>query len=180
MRTTLWAGLLALAMVAGCLGSPDPAGISDATLNEHGWSQTDQTEQSVAMGLGQISTRDYRGPGNQDTTGATVATATDVPILDERRFVPQAIERVEEQRGIDFKEAGSTTVSLPELGVDNAEANLYEFQKDGANGKAILITPDQCDGFVISVGFGVTGAGGFSASDATYEEAKDVARNVVC
>lgn len=180
MRTALLAGLLVVAMTAGCLGDVQPAAISEAELNERGWSQTDASEQSVAMGLGQIAQSEYRPNGGSDVTGVTVATTTDIPILDERRFIPQALEKVEENRGIQFTEAGSTTVSLPELGVDSSEAELYTFSKDGADGKAILITPDQCDSFVVTVGYGVTGAGGFQATDATYEEARDVARNVVC
>lgn len=180
MRTALMAGVLALAMMAGCLGDVQPAGISEAELNERGWSQTGSSEQSVAMGLGQISQGEYRPSGGSDVTGVTVATTTDIPILDERRFIPQALEKVEKDRGITFTEAGTTTVSLPQLGVDSSEAELYTFTKDGADGKAILITPDQCDSFVITVGYGVTGAGGFQATDATYQEARDVARNVVC
>lgn len=179
MRAELPVVLLAIVLTAGCLGGVEAAQISQDTLDDRGWTQTDSSEQSVAMGLGQINTVDYR-KGGLDATGVTVATTTDVPILDERRFIPQALERVEQQRGISFEEAGTTTVSLPQLEIDSAQANLYDFQKDGANGKAILITPDRCDGFVISVGYGVTGAGGFSANQQTYQEARDVARNVVC
>lgn len=180
MRTALWAGLLAIALTAGCLGGVEPAQISEQKLNDEGWSQSDSSEQSVAMGLGQIATRDYRPGGQGDATGVTVATTTNIPILDENRFVPRALEKVEKERGIDFKKAGTTTISLPELGAENVEAELYDFRKSGASGKAILFTPEQCDSFVVTVGYGVTGTGGLSASEATYQEAKNVARNVVC
>lgn len=180
MRTALWAALLALAMVAGCLGDVQPAGISEAKLDEQGWSQTKSNEQSVAMGLGQIAQSEYRPEGGSDVTGVTVATTTNIPILDERRFIPQALEKVEKERGIQFTEAGSATVSLPQLGVDSSEADLYTFTKGGADGKAIVITPQQCDSFVVTVGYGVTGTSGVQATDATYDQAKDVARNVVC
>lgn len=176
----MWAGLLVMAMLAGCLGDVQPAEISDQTLQQKGWSQTDSSDETVAFGLGQITTRDYRPSGGTDATGATVASTTDVPILDERRFIPQALERVEEQRGISFQEDGTTTVSLPSLGIDSTEADVYTFTKGGADGKAILITPEECDSFVISVGYGVTGTGGFQATDKTYQEAKEIARNVVC
>jgi hypothetical protein len=177
MRTALLVALAVMAPVAGCLGDVQGASISEQKLQEEGWSQSDSSEKSVAMGAAQLVTTDYRPNGGGDTTGVTVATTNDVPILDEKRFIPQAIERVEEQRGIDFQEDGSTKVDLPELGVDQADAQLYKFNKDGAQGKAILITPDQCDGFVITVGFGVTQG---VTGAATYEPAKDVARHVVC
>lgn len=180
MRRALWAVLLATATMAGCIGDIHPAQISEATLDEQGWSQTDSSEQSVAMGLGQITTRDYRPLGGTDATGVTVATTTDIPILDERRFIPQALEQVEEERGITFEEAGSTTLSLPRLGIDSTDADLYEFTKSGAEGKAVLITPESCDGFVLTVGYGITGTGGIQAIEKTYEEARDVARNVEC
>lgn len=181
MRRTLWASLvLASLLLSGCLGSVSPAEISQNTLDQRGWSETNTDEQSVAMGLAQIVTKDYEPNGSPQGTGAIVATTNNVPILDESRFIPRAIERVEQQRNIELEEAGTTTVSLPELGVEGVDAQLYTFQKSGASGKAILFTPDTCGPFVVTVGYGITGAGGISGVEQTYNEAKNVARNVVC
>jgi hypothetical protein len=179
MRAALWAGLLALAMMAGCLGGVDPAEISEQTLNQKGWSQTNSDTQPVAMGLAEIATKEYRGPSGQDATGVTVATTNDIPILDERRFIPNAIEKIEEKRGITLEKTGTTKVSLPQLGGTETDADVYDFEKSGAQGKAVLITPEECDPFVISVGYGLT-QGSELAGSATYNEAKDVARNVAC
>lgn len=180
MSQVRWAVLLALATLAtGCLGGVTPAKISQSTLDNNGWSQTNRQEQGVALGLGQLVQRDYRPSGSPPGTGAVVASTNDVPILDESRFIPQALERVEQERNIDLQESGTTTVSLPELGGQQVEAQLYTFQKSGATGKAILLKPDQCDPFVVAVGYGITGGGGVGIQK-TYNEAKRVVRGVVC
>lgn len=181
MRKPWWiVVLVASLLTTGCLGSVSPARIDQGTLDDKGWRETDTTEESVAMGLGQIVTKDYRQRGGQEGTGAIVATTNDVPILDESRFIPDAIEQIEQQRNIQLERSGETTVSLPTLGVDEINAQLYTFQKSGASGKAILFTPDQCSDFVVTVGYGITGAAGISGIEKTYNEAKDIARNVVC
>lgn len=181
MRKSTIALLLVASMVtAGCLGSVSGARISQSTLDESGWSKTSDQTKGVAMGLGELENKEYQPSSSSQGTGAIVATTNDVPILDESRFIPQALERVEKQRNIELQKSGTTEVSLPELGVDAIEAQLYTFQKSGANGKLILFTPDQCDGFVVAAGYGITGGGGVAAPSPTYQTAKDVARGVVC
>lgn len=181
MRKATIAVLLVAGMAtAGCLGSVNGAKISQSTLNENGWSKTSDKTDGVAMGLGELVNREYRPSSSSQGTGAIVATTNNVPVLDESRFIPKAIERVEKQRNIDLQKSGTTEVSLPELGVDAIDAQLYTFQKSGANGKLILFTPDQCSGFVVAAGYGITGGGGIAAPSPTYQTAKDVARGVVC
>jgi hypothetical protein len=181
-RVALVAALIATVPMAGCLGSVDAAEISQSSLDDNNWQQTSRSEESVGGGLGQLVTINYEpsNPVNEniDATGAIVATANDVPILDEERFIPDAIEKVEQQRNIDLEKTGTTTIDLVNLDTD-IQGDVYKFEKQGAEGKAVLFTLNQCDPFVVTVGFGVTGGGGFGV-EKTYEEAKNIVRGVQC
>lgn len=179
-RAGLVALLLVLPALTGCLGSVEPATIPQSTLSEKNWELAKTDEQSIAMGLGQLVTKDYRprsggGPlgGGTKMSGAIVATSNDVPVLDETRFIPRAIEKVEKRRNIDLKEAGTTELDLPNVGGGTTvTAQLYTFTKSGIQGKAALVTP-ACGPFVVAVGYGVV-------AENIYREAKNVARHVKC
>lgn len=177
-RAWLVAVALLLPVASGCLGGVTPAEIPKSTLNQQGWSQTSSTSESLVAGMGEKVTKEYRPNGGTDLTGVIVVSVNDVPILDESRFIPQALEQVEEKRNIQLNEAGSTTLTLINLD-GSTDADLYDFQKSGASGKAVLFTPN-CSSFVVVVGYGVTGAGGISGFETTYQEAKNTARGVAC
>lgn len=180
MREALWIGVvMATLLTAGCLGGVDAAEIPEQTLQDNDWREDDVSEESVALGLGEIVTKDYRPQNSMGASGAMVVTTTDVPILDERRFLPQAIEDVEEERNMQFNKADTTTIQLPELGIE-VEGDVYNFQKSGVDGKAVVFTSDACDSFVVGVGYGVTGGGGFGADPVTYQEARRVVSQLVC
>lgn len=182
MQRSVWIALVVLLpAMGGCLGDVEPAQISQETLNNENWEQVSSEEQSLAMGLATLVTNDYRcasacgggslGGADVQTSGVIVASTNDVPILDERRFIPAAIEKVEEERNINLEESGNTMLSLPNLGED-VNATTYTFTKSGVNGKAVLFTPD-CSSFVVTVGYGVV-------QDSIYEDAKNIARQVTC
>ncbi len=177
-RAWLVSVALLLPVASGCLGGVTPAEIPQSTLTQKGWSETSSSSESLVAGMGEKVTKEYRPNGGTDLTGVIVVSVNDVPILDESRFIPQALEQVEQERNIELTEAGSTTLSLVNLD-GSIEADVYDFQKSGASGKAVLFTPS-CSSFVVVVGYGVTGAGGLGGVDTTYQEAKNTARAVAC
>lgn len=170
--------VLLMPLTAGCLGSVTPAEIPASTLNDEGWTEHSSSSGALAAGIGEKVTKEYRPTNDQGTTAVLVVSANDIPILDESRFIPQAIERIEDQRKIDLNRQG--TVSLDLVNFDTpVDADEYTFQKGGANGKALVFTPD-CDPFVVVAAYGITGAGGFDATTKTFQEAKNVSSHVVC
>lgn len=178
-RAALLAVGLLLPLTSGCLGSVQPAEIPASTLNQKGWQEHSTTSQSLAAGLGEKVTKEYRKSGGSQLTAVLVVSANDVPILDESRFIPQAIERIEQQRNIQLDKQGTTPLELPNLGGTSITADEYRFQKGTTTGKAVLFTPS-CGPFVVVAGYGVTGAGGISGTSSTYAQAQDVARTVDC
>lgn len=177
-RTLLVATLVVATSLTGCLGSPDAAEIPSSTLQENDWKKTSDTRESVAGGLAEKVTKQYRprsagGPlgGASDLAGAIVVSATDAPLLDESRFIPQALEQVERQRNIELTKTGSTQLDLVNLDT-TANADVYTFSKGGVDGRAVLFTPS-CSAFVVTVGYGVL-------VDDLFQEAKNVASGVAC
>lgn len=169
--------VLLVPLTAGCIGSVDAAEVPNA--KDEGWSQTSEDNQEMAFGLVEVVTKEYNPDSTGDTTGVIVASATSIPLFDEERLLPMAIEQVEQERGITLTETGETTVSLANLGGVEVVADLYEFEKDNVEGQAVLFTVDQCDAFVVVVGFGITDPAGMFG-DSTYGEARDMATTVTC
>lgn len=125
------------------------------------------------MGLGELETITYET--NRGFAGVTVATLNDVPLLDERsRVEPAAIEQIEERYGVQLEETGTTTLELANRDAQ-VQGTEYDVQGAPAEAKAVLF-PVDCDPFVLVVAYGLAGSG-FGAS---YQDAQDVGRHVVC
>ncbi len=176
-RAWLLAFVLVVPFASGCLGSVEAAEIPDP--EQEGWSQTSQDEESMAFGLAQVVTLEYEPNTGAGTTGVIVASTTNVPVFDEERLLPMALEQVENERGIDLRQDGETTLTLANLDGVEVVADRYAFEKDGVEGKAVLFTVDRCDPFVVVVGYGVTDPAGMFA-DPTYDEAREMASTVTC
>lgn len=176
-RLMLLAIVVAAGLAAGCLGVT-AAEIPEDERNSANWQETSSEEETVAFGLAELVTKEYRPNSDLGVTGATVASAPDVPLYDESNLLPRALEKVEQERGIDLTHTGETTLSLTNLGADT-DADLYRFEKDGAQGRLVLFDAPGCDSFVVVAGYGVTDPAGISG-EATYGEARDLARTVAC
>lgn len=162
--------------LAGCLGSVDPATIPAEALERHDWSRQASTSQNLVLGLGDLEIRGY-GPGS-GFAGATLASANDVPVVsEENRVLPRAIQRVEEKRGVRFKDPSETTIRLENRGT-TVQATVYDVEGAGGPAKAVLFTPN-CGPFVIVAGYGTTTSGLFGGAS-PYDEARDVVGSVVC
>ncbi len=182
MRSWLTAsGLVALVLTAGCLGGVDAAEIPDQTLSQEGWELKSEERDSVVLGMGEKVSREYgkRG-GVAGVMGVMVVTVNDVPLVDEKKFIPGALEEVEKSQGIQFEETGTTQLSLTNLDT-TVSATEYRVTKDNLNGDAVLFTPN-CGSFVVVVGYGASGAGGvgFGGESNFSQEAQRVARTVAC
>lgn len=176
-RLMLLAFVVAAALGAGCLGVT-AAEIPEDERNAKNWQETSSERQTVAFGMAELVTKEY-GPNNDvGVTGATVATAPDVPIYDETNLLPRALEQVEQKRNIELTQSGTTTLSLSNLGADT-DADVYRFEKNGAQGKLVLFDAPSCDAFVVVAGYGITDPAGIS-DETTYGEARDLARTVAC
>ena len=175
---------LALAVVLpGCLGSVSPASIPAATLQANDWHQARESRESRAAGLVDIVSRDY-APVEERTalgSGVSVVSVTNVPILDEKRFIPAAVERIEKDRGVQFNEVGSRVVELTNIG--RTTGTEYTISGASLPGRALLLTPD-CGDFIVLVAWGATTIGPaalISGRDRDlYEEAIGVAKAVEC
>lgn len=168
-RPLLALALTASVLAAGCLGSVEAAKIPQKSLPS-GWSLQNEKSESIAFGLAQLKTREY-GTGS-GLAGATVASVNDVPVLDEReRVLPRAIEKVEEKKGVKFKNPSSLSVQLTNL---DQKAPATEYDVEGARGpaKALIVTPN-CGPFVIAAGYGTT-------VGAQYDNARRAVKGVVC
>ena len=180
--------LLAL-LTPGCLGSVTPAEIAPSALQQNNWRESSRSTQSVALGLGEVVQIEYgeRAPAvSQFASGIILVTANNVPLLTEARFIPQALERVEQQRGVEFVATGSRSLSLTNLGA-SITGTEYDIRGAVAPAKALVITPD-CSDFVVVAAFGVveTGGsgggifGGGSSGTRPYDRALQVAAAVTC
>ncbi len=167
--------VLVVPLVAGCLGDVDAAELPDPEAQ--GWSMTSEDRDEMAFGFVEIVTKEYEPDGSLGTTGVIVASAPSVPLFDESQLLPMALEQVEQERGITLTKVDETSLTLTNLGMDTS-AEVYDFQKDGAEGQTILFTPGACDAFVVVVGYGITAAGMFG--ETAYQEARDMAASVVC
>lgn len=182
MRAPIAVVLVGLVLTTGCLGSVTPASIPDPAVQEADWEETTRSEESVAMGLGQIVTIEYHPQQNSRLAGVAVATANDVPILDETRFIGDALEDVEAQYNIELTETGSEPIQLANLGT-GVDATLYrvEDQSSPGEGKAILFVVP-CDDFVVVIGWGPhEESSRFLGEDVpSYQDARSLARQVAC
>lgn len=174
-RALLAAFVLVLPFVAGCLGDVSAAELPDPQAN--GWSMTSEDREEMAFGFVEVVTKEYEPDGAMGTTGVMVTSAPNFPLFDESQLLPMALEQVEEDRGITLTKVDETTLTLTNLDMETS-ADVYDFQKSGAEGQAVLFTPSACDSFVVVVGYGITAAGMFG--EATYQEARNMAANVVC
>lgn len=170
--------VLLMPLTAGCLGSVTPAEIPASTLNQKNWVEHSSSSEALVAGIGEKVTTEYRKSGGSQLSAVLVVSANDIPILDERRFIPQAIERIEQQRNIQLDKSGTTDLQLSNLGGTQITADEYRFQKGSAKGKAVVFTPS-CGPFVVVAAYGVTDPAGLTTST-TYGEARDVARAVSC
>lgn len=173
----LLAFVVAAALGAGCLGVT-AAEIPEDERNDENWQETSSERQSVAFGMAELVTKEYRPNNDVGVTGITVASAPDVPIYDETNLLPRALEQVEQKRGIELTKSGTTTLSLSNLGADTS-ADVYRFEKNGAQGRLVLFDAPGCDSFVVVAGYGITDAAGLS-DETTYGEARDLASTVTC
>lgn len=170
-RHLLVAALVAAVSLSGCLGSVTPATVPQSTLDDEGWVEKDSTSDSLFLGVGSVERRNY-GPPGDDFTGATVATVSDLPVIDEReQLLPRAIENVEEERGVSFEDPTSKSVQLTNMDQE-APATEYDVKGAGGPAKALVITPN-CEPFVVAAGFGTT------IGD-RYQTAKTVVKGVQC
>lgn len=174
-RAWLAAFVLVLPFVAGCLGDVSAAELPDPEAD--GWSMTGEDQDEMVLGMVEVVTKEYEPDGAMGTTGVIVTSAPNFPLFDESRLLPMALEQVEEDRGITLTKVDDTTLTLTNLDTETS-AEVYEFEKDGAEGQAVLFTPSACDSFVVVVGYGITAAGMFG--DTTYGDARDMAASVVC
>lgn len=186
------------ALTSGCLGlgSVEPAEIPDETVEEHDWRQTRDERQDYAGGLAELATYEYEPPSNAvaKVAGVMVATLNDLPILDEReRLIPIALEKIEEDRGVEFQETGTRSMELINIG-STVEGTEYDIRQGPNEAKGVLFTPE-CDDFVAVVAYGpidsggdddggglpiigdTAGQGGFVHD---YEKARSIAQAVVC
>lgn len=167
--------LLLTVALAGCLGGVTAAKLPSSTLQDHGWSRTDRSSRSLVMGLAELKVRDYES--EDGFAGATVASMNDVPIVsEEKRVLPRAIKRIEKQRNVDLVKTGTRTMDLANLDA-TVDADVYRVENAPGEAKAVIFTPP-CGPFVIVAGYGSTGSG--LVAGATYEDAREVVRHVVC
>lgn len=179
MRRLLLLALVAAAgLAAGCLGVT-AAEIPEDERNERNWHESSSKEETVAFGLAELVTKEYRPDGGVGITGITVASAPDVPLYDETNLLPRAIEQVENERGITLEDTGEDAgLSLTNLDSE-VDADIYRFEKNGAEGRLVLFDAPGCDSFVVVAGYGVTDPAGISG-EATYGQARDLAATVDC
>lgn len=171
---------VALALVApGCLGSVTAATLPDDALASENWREARRDRQSVAMGTAEVVLVDYAPRDNRHALGAgiTVATGNDVPLYDEAALIPEALSRIEERKGVEFREIGDRSIQLTNAG---GSVTGTEYAIDGApgNGRALVFEVD-CDDFVVVAAWGATESGLLGGGN-LYQEALDVARNVRC
>lgn len=174
----LLALVAAAGLAAGCLGVT-AAEIPEDERNDRNWHESSSKEETVAFGLAELVTKEYRPDSGVGITGVTVASAPDVPIYDETNLLPRAIEQVEEKRGITLEKTDETaSLSLTNLDAE-VDAPIYRFEKGGAQGRLVLFDAPGCDSFVVVAGYGVTDPAGVSG-EATYGEARNLAATVDC
>lgn len=172
-RLLLAASLAAVVLLAGCLGSVEPATIDESSLQNQGWSEQSRSSDSLFLGMGDLVRVEYGPSGGADFAGATVATVNDLPVVDEEEQVlPRAIEQVEEQEGVKFTQPSERSLDLAQMGT-TVSATEYVVEGAPAPAKAVIFTPD-CPDFVIVAGFGTTSPANF------YNDARNVVRGVVC
>jgi hypothetical protein len=178
MRRRLLVATVALAaLAAGCL-SVSAAEVPEEDLNANSWQEHSESRETVAMGMAEVVTTEYRPSNDAGVTGVIVATAPNVPIYDESNLLPRAIEQVEQKRNIDLTKTGQTDLSLSNLDVQTS-ADVYDFEKNGAQGQLVPFEAPGCDDFVVVAGYGITDPVG-AIAEATYGEARDMATAVVC
>lgn len=179
-RTLLSLALGTLLATTGCLGRVDAAQLHEQALRSNDWELAGEDRSSVAMGLGQLVTRDYAPDGGSGfDAGVTVATGNDVPLFNEARFIGGAIERIEERHGVTFEETGTQTLELEHLD-RTVEATTYDIQDAPADGAAIVYDTD-CGDFVAVAAWGSTESGGlFGGGEPPYQEAVDMAKALTC
>lgn len=184
-RAWLVAALALVLVTTGCLGSAQAAHVPAEDAEAKGWEETGSTSETVAMGLAEKKSRDYAPSSGTPRAGVTVVSATDVPLFDESRFIPDAIERLEQQYGVDFEESGTTQLQLANLDA-TVTATVYDVKGGPSEAQAVLFEAP-CSSFVVTAAWGTTGSGGggglfggSSDGESYYEQAKDVARHVTC
>lgn len=167
--------VLLAATLSGCIGSVTAARIPSSTLDDQGWSRTDTSSRSMAFGLAELKVRDYRSDGG--FAGATVASMNNAPIVnEEKRVLPLAIKRIEKSRDVNLVKTGTRQMDLVNLDT-TVTADVYRVENAPGDAKAVIFTPP-CDPFVIVVGYGSTGGG--IVAGASYEDARNVVRHVIC
>ena len=182
MHRSVWLAILLLAsLTAGCLGNVEPAEIPEEAYEERGWQKTRDDTQSLALGLVEVVIREYSDP--QGFSGITLATAPDFPFIDEENdLIPLALDRVEEDQGVEFVPIGTRTLQLANIG-GQVTANEYDVRGKGVPAKAVIFSPS-CNDFVAVVAYGVSTSsdGGLFGGSGTslYKEAQEISRRVVC
>lgn len=198
MTRALWLALVMLVpLTSGCLGlgSVAPATIPDETIEQNDWRQTRDDRQGLVGGLAEVAIVEYEPPSSAvaKVAGVLVATLNDIPLLDEReRLVPLALEKIEEDRGVRFEEAGTRSLELVNLET-TVEGTEYDIRQGPNEAKGLLFTPS-CGDFVVVVAYGPIDSGGDDGGGLPiigdsagqsgfvhdYAKARSIARTVVC
>ncbi|HLE97351.1 MAG TPA: hypothetical protein VI997_08275 [Candidatus Thermoplasmatota archaeon] len=187
MRPFLLACVSVLVAVAlsGCLGSAVGPGIPQSALDDEGWTREGDPTLRTFYGLAQMRSQPFAPAGASGVAGVVVVSTTDVPIMKEERFLPEAIATIEAEQGVRFVPTGTETATLVNAGNVAVEAQLYDVEGADTPAKAILIT-HHCDEpgvFVAVAGYGAlpvsTGPLGGKTPD-FFASAKALAKAVAC
>ena len=169
------------AAAAGCLGAIEPAGLPQAALTQEGWSLRSEESDARLGGLVDVLSRAYAPVDSRRAAlgaGVTVVTVTDVPLVDEARFLPDAIASVEQDRGVRFVERGGRSV---QTSVGAVEGTEYDVEGAGVAARALLFLPP-CPSFVVVIAYGALERGPVLLGGGAdlYEDAVRVARHAAC
>lgn len=173
-------------LTSGCLGSVDPATIPEDTLDQNNWTERDRNEEGIAGGLAPATLVDYGPRGTTSGLGAgiTVATTVNLPIVDERKLLPLALDHVEKEKGIEFANPVSRAIVVQAAG-GSITATEYDIRGAPVPGKGLVYTLD-CNDFAVVAAWGAdvkTGSGGLFGGDRSetlYDAAVRISRSVTC
>ena len=179
--------LLLVVPLAGCLGSADGPGIPQSALAAKQWGRDGEPSVKTLYGLAEVRQQAY-GPGGQGTFGgALVVSVTDVPLVDEAKYVPDQLEAYQRSQGITLTKRGTESLALANLG-QSVTADLYDVETaaPGVSAARAIIVQVRCedpDTFVVAVGYGATGTSGGLLGGGTldvYAQSRDLVQALAC
>ncbi len=162
--------LVLVLIIVGVLwlyGSPPAAQATDS----QGWQAS---ESEKRYGIVTVTTWNYEAPAGAG--GGIVATAPDLPLLDEGRYSQDIVKSVAQKKGIELTETGTNPFSVTKLGI-TARGVYYDANIDGATGRAVVVDypcPNG-DGYLITVGYGAT-----QLPTPYWNQAQDLLKSVTC